>query len=235
MYSNVNSAYFVSLQLPDAKVRLEKLKEDAELRQKREHFKYMETLGDDLNEGEAPLLTITQRQTERALQGSTQLMQRCAEKERKPNNLPFFQSRKPINFNLTDTRTSDVNMTESGGTFENSGERKPNQPFFKSKKPFNLHVGDTKTTRSSETSINSEDLTNIAGHSHSNPTSSNKLVKLFSGSSDQKKELSASEKARREHFSRLRQAGWIIGLDGKWYKDENAEFDSDEDEPPPPP
>lgn len=36
------------------------------------------------------------------------------------------------------------------------------------------------------------------------------------------------------YLSKLRQIGWILGTDGKWEKDENAEFESDEDEPPSP-
>lgn len=36
------------------------------------------------------------------------------------------------------------------------------------------------------------------------------------------------------YVSKLRQLGWILGLDGKWQKDENVEFDSDEDESPSP-
>lgn len=228
----------------DAKVRLEKLREDAELRQKREHMKYMETLTDDSNKEDAPLLRITQQQTERALQGSTEFKKQCVEKERKPNNLPFFQSKKPIN--LSDTKTGDANRTESSTTVTQSEEAKPIQPFFQSKKPFNSNLKDTKpnnaqrtVTDSNKILSNSEGSTKIASQSHPNPGSINELVKLTgnlpSGSSNQWKELSPSEKARREHFSRLRQAGWIMGLDGKWYKDENAEFDSDEDEPPPPP
>ncbi|NXW25014.1 SCNM1 protein, partial [Circaetus pectoralis] len=35
-----------------------------------------------------------------------------------------------------------------------------------------------------------------------------------------------------ERYLQLRSAGWIQDCSGKWVKDENAEFDSDEDEPP---
>ncbi|XP_025902414.1 sodium channel modifier 1 [Nothoprocta perdicaria] len=35
-----------------------------------------------------------------------------------------------------------------------------------------------------------------------------------------------------ERYLQLRSAGWIPDGAGKWVKDENAEFDSDEDEPP---
>lgn len=34
---------------------------------------------------------------------------------------------------------------------------------------------------------------------------------------------------------KLKQRGWKKDADGKWIKDENVEFDSDEDVPPPPP
>ncbi|XP_042743887.1 sodium channel modifier 1 [Lagopus leucura] len=46
---------------------------------------------------------------------------------------------------------------------------------------------------------------------------------------------SAVSPARRQELQRylqLRSAGWIQDPSGKWVKDENAEFDSDEEEPP---
>ena len=198
-----------SLQLSDARVRLEKLRGDAELRQKREHLKYMETLITvaDSNEGEAPLLTITQQKKELALQGSTELIKQeiISEKERKPSNLPFFQSRKPIYLKVRDTKTAGISTADSNKTVSNS----------------------------------EQDSTKIEAQSRTNPLKIEQPVKPLRGipssSSQEKAQLSPSEQARREHFSRLRQAGWIMGLDGKWSKDEDAEFDSDEDEPPPPP
>ncbi|KAH9383047.1 hypothetical protein HPB48_023769 [Haemaphysalis longicornis] len=51
-----------------------------------------------------------------------------------------------------------------------------------------------------------------------------------------KKELSeeeAREKAKADYFLNLRMSGWKLDRDGKWVKDENVEFDSDEEEPPP--
>lgn len=217
--------------LSDAKVRLEKLKEDAELRQKREHLKYLETLGTDLSGEQTPLLKITQLKTELALQGSKQLIG-STKNETKPN-MPFFQSRKYITLNLGDIRTKGINRTESSNTLTNPGRGKANQSFFQYKQTFNPPV--TSTTASVGKST-SKDSSETGSNSHSNtPSSSKSAGKLPCGTSDVEKVLSPSEKARREHFSRLRQAGWIMGLNGKWYKDENAEFDSDEDEPPPPP
>ncbi|XP_063055083.1 sodium channel modifier 1 [Engraulis encrasicolus] len=35
-----------------------------------------------------------------------------------------------------------------------------------------------------------------------------------------------------EHYLKLKSAGWLQDRSGKWIKDENVEFDSDEDEPP---
>ena len=188
------------LYLPDAKVRLEKLREDAELRQKREHMKYMETLAADPSEEAAPLLKLTQQKKELALQGSTELIfKQDPGEERTPNNVPFFQSRKPVD------PTTVLKGTESKKTLSSS----------------------EKGTPTADTQL------------HTKPLKDDQPVKCSSAkssSSIQKKaELSPSEQARREHFSRLRQAGWIMDLDGKWYKDEDAEFDSDEDEPPPPP
>lgn len=169
-------------------------------------MKYMETLTADPSEGAAPLLKITQQKKELALQGSTEfIFKQDLEEERKPNNMPFFQSRKSVDLSVKDTKTTGIKGTESNKTSSNSEK------------------GSSTTDTQSLT----------------NPLKNDQPVKSScknpSSSSHKMTELSPSEQSRREHFSRLRQAGWIMGLDGKWYKDENVEFDSDEDEPPPPP
>ncbi|KAM9294564.1 sodium channel modifier 1-like [Gastrophryne carolinensis] len=56
----------------------------------------------------------------------------------------------------------------------------------------------------------------------------------------QKEEASSEDpekKQKMEHYLHLRSSGWIPDGTGKWVKDENVEFDSDEEEPPalPPP
>ncbi|XP_013929655.1 PREDICTED: sodium channel modifier 1 [Thamnophis sirtalis] len=51
-------------------------------------------------------------------------------------------------------------------------------------------------------------------------------------------EHSDPEKRRTlEHYLNLKSSGWVPDGSGKWVKDENVEFDSDEEEPPefPPP
>lgn len=193
--------------LPDAKVRLEKLREDAELQQKREHRKYMETLTGDPSEEAAPLLKITQQKKELALRGTTEsIFKQGPEEGRKPNNMPFFQSRKPVDLSIKEATTTSLKGTESQKT--SSSSEKGNKP-------------------TADTQLLVKPLKN------DQPVKSSSVKSSLS--SQKKAELSPSEQARREHFSRLRQAGWIMGLDGKWYKDEDAEFDSDEDEPPPPP
>lgn len=226
--------------LANAKIRLEKLREDAELRQKREHMKYMESLEEDSNKEETPLLKITQQQTERALRGSRDVIKQCLEIERKPNNLPFFQSRKPLHFDLNDTTTGGRKNVGSSPSVLNQEQRK-SKLLSQVKGPLNSFAKGTDivVVKKKESQGSSSDLANstqAASKSNSIASIPNQFVqasvRLSSGSDSQKKELSPTEKARREHFSRLRQAGWIMGLDGKWYKDENAEFDSDEDEPP---
>lgn len=221
--------------LANAKVRLEKLREDAELRQKREHMQYLNAIQENPNETEkAPLLKITQQQTKSALRGSQcSRTNRCANQERKPN-LPFFQSRKPVY-----TKTNNTQTWETGAELSNEVGA-------------NSHVvGDTiafpSNSRGSETTGNkSTGSSQIPSISNLSKQVSSELIsrapnQLTQRSSDllnshqHQRELSPDERARREHFSRLRQAGWIMGSDGKWCKDENAEFDSDEDEPPLPP
>lgn len=170
-------------------------------------MKYMETLAADPSEEAAPLLKITQQKKELALQGATEfIFKQGPEEERKPNNMPFFQSRKPVDPSIKDATTTGLKGSESKKT--SSSSEKGNRP-------------------TTDTQLLKKPL--------KNDQSVKSLNSKSSLSSQKKAELSPSEQARREHFSRLRQAGWIMGLDGKWYKDKDAEFDSDEDEPPPPP
>ncbi|XP_064479462.1 sodium channel modifier 1-like [Ornithodoros turicata] len=42
----------------------------------------------------------------------------------------------------------------------------------------------------------------------------------------------AKNTAKAQHYLNLRMAGWLLNPEGKWVKDENVEFDSDEEEPP---
>ncbi|NXA16732.1 SCNM1 protein, partial [Sapayoa aenigma] len=44
--------------------------------------------------------------------------------------------------------------------------------------------------------------------------------------------LSPERRRVLRHHLHLRSSGWIQDPSGKWVKDGNAEFDSDEDEPP---
>uniref|UniRef100_A0A8C0GU14 Sodium channel modifier 1 n=1 Tax=Chelonoidis abingdonii TaxID=106734 RepID=A0A8C0GU14_CHEAB len=44
--------------------------------------------------------------------------------------------------------------------------------------------------------------------------------------------ISPGKRQALEHYLLLRSSGWIQDPSGKWVKDENVEFDSDEDEPP---
>ncbi|NXC48225.1 SCNM1 protein, partial [Penelope pileata] len=51
-------------------------------------------------------------------------------------------------------------------------------------------------------------------------------------SPSQPQALSPGRRRELERYLQLRSAGWIQDCSGKWVKDENAEFDSDEEEPP---
>ncbi|XP_054842986.1 sodium channel modifier 1 [Eublepharis macularius] len=48
----------------------------------------------------------------------------------------------------------------------------------------------------------------------------------------QPEDLNPEKRQALEHYLRLKSSGWIQDGSGKWVKDENVEFDSDEDEPP---
>ncbi|NXT03117.1 SCNM1 protein, partial [Jacana jacana] len=56
--------------------------------------------------------------------------------------------------------------------------------------------------------------------------------KTSSSALSQPEALSPERRRTLERYLQLRSAGWIQDGSGKWVKDENAEFDSDEDEPP---
>ncbi|XP_061461707.1 sodium channel modifier 1 [Rhineura floridana] len=45
-------------------------------------------------------------------------------------------------------------------------------------------------------------------------------------------DLTAEKRRTLEHYLRLKSSGWVQDGSGKWVKDENVEFDSDEEEPP---
>uniref|UniRef100_H3AVH3 Sodium channel modifier 1 n=1 Tax=Latimeria chalumnae TaxID=7897 RepID=H3AVH3_LATCH len=49
---------------------------------------------------------------------------------------------------------------------------------------------------------------------------------------DQADPIAPEKRKLMEHYLRLKSSGWIQDGAGKWVKDENVEFDSDEDEPP---
>uniref|UniRef100_A0A8D2KQZ3 Sodium channel modifier 1 acidic C-terminal domain-containing protein n=1 Tax=Varanus komodoensis TaxID=61221 RepID=A0A8D2KQZ3_VARKO len=44
--------------------------------------------------------------------------------------------------------------------------------------------------------------------------------------------LTPEKRQALEHYLRLKSSGWVQDGSGKWVKDENVEFDSDEEEPP---
>ncbi|XP_015279997.1 PREDICTED: sodium channel modifier 1 [Gekko japonicus] len=50
----------------------------------------------------------------------------------------------------------------------------------------------------------------------------------------QPEDLAPEKRQALEHYLRLKSSGWIQDGSGKWVKDENVEFDSDEEEPPGP-
>uniref|UniRef100_H9GLE9 Sodium channel modifier 1 n=1 Tax=Anolis carolinensis TaxID=28377 RepID=H9GLE9_ANOCA len=52
-------------------------------------------------------------------------------------------------------------------------------------------------------------------------------------SSPKGSELTPEKRRILEHYLKLKSSGWVQDGAGKWVKDENAEFDSDEEEPPP--
>ncbi|KAJ7307212.1 hypothetical protein JRQ81_009204 [Phrynocephalus forsythii] len=47
-------------------------------------------------------------------------------------------------------------------------------------------------------------------------------------------DLTPEKRQALEHYLRLKSSGWVQDGTGKWVKDENVEFDSDEEEPPAP-
>uniref|UniRef100_A0ACB8G6W6 Uncharacterized protein n=1 Tax=Sphaerodactylus townsendi TaxID=933632 RepID=A0ACB8G6W6_9SAUR len=50
--------------------------------------------------------------------------------------------------------------------------------------------------------------------------------------SSQPEDLTPEKRQELEHYLRLKSSGWIQDGSGKWTKDADVEFDSDEEEPP---
>ena len=199
--------------LSDAKIRLEKLKEDAELRQKRAQEDYLKNSkpGQGQEEEEAPLLSSTQKKKTQALQDSQKSYPPCHVFDQEPTkqkHLPFFQSRVPIDLKITEAGTE--TPSTDGILVKNAYKRK------------------SDTQPSGEVSSSTKSLTNASCVPHG--TTSKRT-----GRTTTVVQLSAEEKAKREHFAKLTRDGWVREWDGTWKKDENVEFDSDEEEPPPMP
>lgn len=204
----------------DAKVRLEKLQQDAELRQKREHENYLKDFKPDPTQGQdnAPLLMLTQKRKELALNSSSTLITPVRESDplAKHKNMPFFQSRAELKFPNA-TRTLD-SPRDSALPSNTSGQDMPSRSQGR------------KLNRDESSSNNQSTFkhSSTCSAAPSNSFGSTKPTSVARTAAE-----SVEEKARRDYSARLRRDGWIMGLDGKWKKDENVEFDSDEDEPRP--
>ena len=208
---------------PALGVRLEKQREIADLRQKREHDKYLEKLQSSVHckHEKSPLLKNTQKNKELVLQMSSQqqssdfvnhhLPNASTQSSKSKNSIPFFQSR-------AEKRVLDLwSITQAPKPSENVKysikiDSKNKQGTYKAE-------CEVSTNKQIKTKKFNEEC--------------NRLRQSASGACST--EFDERKKRLGEYYTKLISTGWIMGTDGKWKKDETAEFDSDEEEPPLPP
>ncbi|XP_066465143.1 sodium channel modifier 1 [Eleutherodactylus coqui] len=138
----------------------------------------------------------------------------------------------PYNSCCTRNRPGVVRWTGSSSEVKTSPQSLSSPP---SSFPVNTQPVLPNTT--AETSRPKSSSTGTSRYSHLKKHG--KAKKKLQKSSEKGEEPSEDLERRRvmEHYLSLRSSGWIPDGTGKWVKDENVEFDSDEEEPPavPPP
>ncbi|EDO46534.1 predicted protein [Nematostella vectensis] len=198
--------------LANVAIKLERAKQDAELKQKREHESYLKN-SDKSGTETAPLLGLTNRNKIIALKTRTSsLVEVDTTNQQKYKNLPFFQPQmqfKDFKPSLHVTSEDNKNSSDQTTTTEQSCSSSKNTVQVKSV--------DTLDNNLSQNRVHSQGSQLLNTGALSSPCAS------------------PSKKLRAEYLVRMRQQGWIMGNDGKWRRDQDAEFDSDEEEPPHPP
>ncbi|XP_032219352.2 sodium channel modifier 1 [Nematostella vectensis] len=198
--------------LANVAIKLERAKQDAELKQKREHESYLKN-SDKSGTETAPLLGLTNRNKIIALKTRTSsLVEVDTTNQQKYKNMPFFQPQmqfKDFKPSLHVTSEDNKNSSDQTTTTEQSCSSSKNTVQVKSV--------DTLDNNLSQNRVHSQGSQLLNTGALSSPCAS------------------PSKKLRAEYLVRMRQQGWIMGNDGKWRRDQDAEFDSDEEEPPHPP
>ncbi|KAG8449981.1 hypothetical protein GDO86_016605 [Hymenochirus boettgeri] len=178
--------------------------------QKRRHFEFVrkEETGEKPSPGPAPLLAQTRRITQRALLKSAPYNSCCSHK-------PRIYSKKETNPPPELSTASGLNLSHS------------------------LQPGLTADMESSINHTTKGSHTTRCIHSHPDPglqsipqPKSSSQHKKKGGTKAQNDCIDPEREKTMEHYLRLKSSGWIPDGTGKWVKDENVEFDSDEEEPP---
>ncbi|KAK3727495.1 hypothetical protein QZH41_018362 [Actinostola sp. cb2023] len=218
--------------ITNALVKLERAKEDAEIIQRREHESYLKAN----KNGEAPLLGITKLKKELALNDSHQstndykkpVVDHCGVGHSTSTcvNKPFFKA--ATNFMMPLQKGTSQSHNSSCTSSKNPSARNKRKDAMKDRF-LSINPLTKQKCDAQETCDNEKNSGVNVRLSHVLTVGTSTIVN---------EELSEYEKldnkSKALYISKLRQLGWVMGLDGKWQKDENAEFDSDEDEPPSP-
>ncbi|XP_003228592.1 sodium channel modifier 1 [Anolis carolinensis] len=174
--------------------------------EKRQHEAYLqaEASGSQAMPGPAPLLASTRKITQNALLKATPYNS-CCRRMRETVSEP---SPSNLRIHMLLQHAEEENGFKSGNSVETKAENIPT-------------VTETTQTVHLPGSGSLKDF-HLEKDSHRNKESSPK------GS-----ELTPEKRRILEHYLKLKSSGWVQDGAGKWVKDENAEFDSDEEEPPP--
>lgn len=122
-----------------------------------------------------------------------------------------------------------------------SRKQRKNKPFFQSRVELHLSEKIDKTSRGNgkatctNLSNTAHSLQDICPQKSSLKLQENKPTTRL-GEVEKNKvignSLKGEETMEQQRYLELKKAGWILDLDGKWVKDKNVEFDSDEEDPP---
>ncbi|XP_034280939.1 sodium channel modifier 1 [Pantherophis guttatus] len=172
--------------------------------QKRQHQAYLdaEENGTQVAQGPAPLLAQTRRITQNALL----------------KTVPYSSCCRP--------KRNEAGASTSGATARFRAAEAPGMP-----KP----SGSDSVEEERQVEEEASPSALLSGCRHTTAESQKKKsARQGKGRRTQKSSEPNDPEKRRtlEHYLKLKSSGWIEDGSGKWVKDENVEFDSDEEEPP---
>nr|XP_060613988.1 sodium channel modifier 1 [Anolis sagrei ordinatus] len=175
--------------------------------EKRQHEAYLqaEASGSQLTPGPAPLLASTKKITQNALLKAAPYNS-CCRRTRETGSEP----------NPSNSRIHMLSQHTEKGDGSESGNSAPTK------------VENSPAITETIQTVHLPGSDSLKGSPLEKEGSRRKKASSPKGS-----ELTPEKRRVLEHYLKLKSSGWVQDGTGKWVKDENAEFDSDEEEPPP--